>query len=363
MFHYTMIQWLFFFYLYSFMGWCFESAYVSVSERKLTNRGFIRGPFLPIYGSGATMMLVVSMPFRDNLVLTYLAGCVGATILEYVTSVVMEALFQVRYWDYSHLRFQFQGRISLSSTLMWGVFTILASRVIQIQIEKPVLLIPSKVLTGVTLVLTALICADFALSFKAAVDLRTILVKMEKVKTRMVRIQKRLDGIMGSIAGGVNVAKNGLTQNVSELKRGIENRLERLKAIALARSDGAYSDDIREEVMDLKEEYAVSSDEHENLSELEDVFQRGLIRSNPGMTSAKYKEFLDELKSRVIGRWSGGRRTEDPEETEDPKDPEETEETEDPEGSEAGTEQKGMENNEEKSETVKEKGERDEKET
>lgn len=353
MFHYTMIQWLFFFYLYSFMGWCFESAYVSVSEKKLTNRGFIRGPFLPIYGSGATMMLVVSMPFRDNLVLTYLAGCVGATILEYLTSVVMEALFQVRYWDYSHLRFQFQGRISLSSTLMWGVFTILASRVIQVQIEKPVLLIPSKVLTGITLVLTALICADFALSFKAAIDLRMVLIKMEKVKARMVRIQKRLDGIMGGIADGVNIAKNGLTQNVSDLKKGIESRLDRLRSMVQTRPNDEYPESVKKEVLNLKEEYAVSSDEHEKLSRLEDIFQRGLIRSNPRMTSAKYKEFLDELKSRVIGKWSGGKRKEEPEETDG------QEKTAEPEGSEVVTEQKEAEqkdsgNNEQKSETVKE---------
>lgn len=330
MFHYTMIQWLFFFYLYSFMGWCFESAYVSVSEKKLTNRGFMRGPFLPIYGSGATMMLVVSMPFRDNLVLTYLAGCVGATVLEYVTSVVMETLFKIRYWDYSHLRFHFQGRISLSSTLTWGFFTILASRVIQVQIEKPVLLIPSKVLTGVTLALTALICADFALSFKAAVDLRTVLVKMEKVKARMVRIQKRLDGIMGGIAGGVGTAKNGLTQNISDLKKGIESRLDRLRSMVQTRPEDEYPESVKKEVLNLKEEYAVSSDEHENLSRLEDIFQRGLIRSNPRMTSAKYKEFLDELKSRVIGKWSGGKRGDE---------------------------------TEEKVETVKEKGERDAEET
>lgn len=347
MFHYTMIQWLFFFYLYSFMGWCFESAYVSVSEKKLTNRGFMRGPFLPIYGSGATMMLVVSMPFRDNLVLTYLAGCVGATILEYITSVAMEALFQVRYWDYSHLRFQFQGRISLSSTLTWGVFTILASRVIQVQVEKPVLLIPPKVLTGVTLALTALICADFALSFKAAIDLRTVLGKMEKVKARMVRIQKRLDGIMGSIAGGMGTAKNGLTQNVSDLKKGIESRLDRLRSMVQTRPEDEYPESFKKEVLNLKEEYAVSSDEHEKLSRLEDVFQRGLIRSNPRMTSAKYKEFLDELKSRVIGKWSGGKRKEEPEEAEEP------------EGSETVTEQKEAEqkdsgNDEEKSGTEKE---------
>ena len=56
MYHYTAIQWLFFFYFYCFFGWCFESTYVSIKSRKLVNRGFMRGPFLPLYGSGAIMM-------------------------------------------------------------------------------------------------------------------------------------------------------------------------------------------------------------------------------------------------------------------------------------------------------------------
>ena len=109
MYHYTIIQWMFFFYLYCFLGWCFESAYVSICQRRLTNRGFLRGPFLPIYGSGATMMLVVSSPFQDNILLTYLAGCVGATVLEYVVGVTMEALFKVRYWDYTRKRFNYNN--------------------------------------------------------------------------------------------------------------------------------------------------------------------------------------------------------------------------------------------------------------
>ena len=97
---YTIFQWLMLFYLYCFFGWCFESTYVSLKQRHFVNRGFMRGPFLPIYGSGAIMMLVVSMPVRDSLVLTYVTGMLGATALEYVTGVAMEALFKVRYWDY-----------------------------------------------------------------------------------------------------------------------------------------------------------------------------------------------------------------------------------------------------------------------
>ena len=108
MYHYSLSQWLFFFYFYCFFGWCFESTYVSICERRLVNRGFLRGPFLPLYGSGAIMMLVVSSPFQDSQPLVFLAGCVGSTVLEYVTGVVMEALFKVRYWDYSHKKFNFK---------------------------------------------------------------------------------------------------------------------------------------------------------------------------------------------------------------------------------------------------------------
>ena len=64
MFQYTIVQWLFFFYFYCFFGWCFESAYVSIKEKHFVNRGFMKGPFLPLYGSGAIMMLVVSKPFE-----------------------------------------------------------------------------------------------------------------------------------------------------------------------------------------------------------------------------------------------------------------------------------------------------------
>ena len=99
MFHYMAYQWLFIFYIYCFLGWCFESAFVSIKSKEWINRGFMRGPFLPLYGSGATMMLVVSMPFSDHIVLTYVAGCIGATVLEYITGVTMESLFNVRYWD------------------------------------------------------------------------------------------------------------------------------------------------------------------------------------------------------------------------------------------------------------------------
>ena len=153
----------------------------------------MHGPFLPLYGSGAIMMLVVSMPFRENVMLTYVAGCIGATILEYFTGVVMEALFKIRYWDYSTEKFNFQGYICLKSTLAWGGLTILMTFVVHQYVEAAVFLIPAQVLSGITFLLTAVIFADFSLSFKAALDLRDILIKLEDAKIELGHLQMRMD--------------------------------------------------------------------------------------------------------------------------------------------------------------------------
>ncbi len=150
---YTGFQWLFLFYFYCFGGWCFESVYVSIRSRKWVNRGFMRGPFLPLYGTGAIMMLVVSMPCADNILLTYFAGVVGATALEYVTGAAMEALFKVRYWDYSGRFMNYKGYICLKSSLAWGFFTILMTRVIHSPIENLMYAMPEKLLHHLTVFL------------------------------------------------------------------------------------------------------------------------------------------------------------------------------------------------------------------
>ena len=196
MYHYTAVQWLFFFFFYCFFGWCFESTYVSICKRKFVNRGFIRGPFLPLYGSGAIMMLLVSAPVRDNLVLVFFAGCIGATALEYVTGVVMEALFKVRYWDYSHKRFNFQGQICLSSSLCWGALTVLMTRFLHPAVERLAFLIPPAALTALVTVVLVWFSVDFAFSFQAAMDLRDILVRTEQAKKELT------DSAFNSFSGG-----------------------------------------------------------------------------------------------------------------------------------------------------------------
>lgn len=199
------------------------------------------------------MMLLVSAPFQEHIVLVYIAGCLGATVLEYVTGVTMEALFKVRYWDYSKQPFNFQGHICLGSSLAWGFLTIFMTEVIHKPVEKLVLAIPSQILGLCTLLLTVYIAADFALSFKAAMDLRDILSKLEKAREDMARLQRRLDVVIA-------VAGEELEQRKEALAESIEERL--------------------------------------------DLIQRHMIRSNPTMHSRKYKEVFEELRKKVEKRRS-----------------------------------------------------------
>lgn len=302
MYSYTMAQWLFFFYFYCFFGWCFESSYVSLKNRHPVNRGFMRGPFLPLYGSGAVMMLIVSMPFQHNLVLTYIAGCIGATALEYVTGVTMEALFKVRYWDYSNQRFNFQGQICLSSTLAWGGLTILMTRVVHKPIEQMVLSIPEGVLSVAVFVLTVYIVADFTLSFKTAIDLRDILMKMEAAREELERVQKRLDVIIAvsneeweTKVREYNEKKQERSARADELITGIEERLGSLKE-KIQSGISLYPDSMKEEIQELRMKYRLNAESRRQLGTLKDFYKRQMIKGNPMMVSRRFKDALQELK-------------------------------------------------------------------
>lgn len=299
MYSYTMAQWLFFFYFYCFFGWCFESSYVSLKKRQPVNRGFIRGPFLPLYGSGAVMMLLVSMPFQHNLLLTYIAGCIGATALEYVTGVVMEALFKVRYWDYSNQKFNFQGQICLSSTLAWGGLTILMTRVVHKPVEGLVFAIPEGVLSVVTFVLTIYIVADFTLSFKAAIDLRDVLVKMEAAKEELERVQKRLDVIIALSNEEWEAKKQERSLRAEELVASIEERLSSLKE-RIQSEVSVYPDGIKEEIQELRMKYRINIEKRVQPGVLKNYKQ--VFKGNPSMVSRRFKDALQELKEAVDER-------------------------------------------------------------
>ncbi|MDD2957245.1 MAG: putative ABC transporter permease [Lachnospiraceae bacterium] len=197
---YRISEWLLFFYIYCFLGWIWESSFVSIKEKHLVNRGFMKGPLLPIYGSGAICVLAVTLPVLGNYPMMAIIGMAAATVLEYVTGAVMEVMFKVRYWDYSAAFMNIKGYICLKSTLCWGAMTFLVVYGIQEPISWLVGQLPGNVIVMADYVITALAAADFATSFKAAIDFRDVLVKAESVKEELKGIQERLDELERQLA-------------------------------------------------------------------------------------------------------------------------------------------------------------------
>lgn len=120
----TLYEIMFYFIIYSFLGWVVESTFKSLLYGKLINSGFLNGPFIPIYAVGALTVYVLFYPFRENMWLLFFLGVVSMSILEYIVGYVMEKLFKTRWWDYSGNFMNIGGKICLENSIYWGIFTV-----------------------------------------------------------------------------------------------------------------------------------------------------------------------------------------------------------------------------------------------
>ncbi len=263
-FHFN--SWLVYFYFYCIFGWVFESTYVSLRTHKLTNRGFMKGPWLPLYGSGAILVLLVTLPYADHPVGVYFAGMIAATILEYITGVVMVKLFKVRYWDYSYKKIQFQGHICLSSSLAWGGLSLLMVYVIHPPIVKFIDMWNENVVNILTFIVTICMAYDFANAFREAMDLRALIIQAEELKKRMEEVvaEKR-----EAFAESVEERREQFAQSVAESKEQLAESRERLaesldeRKEKFAETVSETRERIAESVVESKEQMAARQQQRE----------------------------------------------------------------------------------------------------
>lgn len=293
---YTVFEWLLFFYTYSFLGWVFESCYVSIRKKRWVNRGFLKGPFLPIYGGGAVMMLFVSYPFKENLILTFFAGAVGATLLELVTGMLLEAIFKVRYWDYSNQKFNYKGHICLSSTIAWGFFTIGMNEVLHPGIIGILALLPERPVRIVMGLVTCFLLTDITISVREALDLRNLLVGMEDMRKEMLLMRRRVDVIIACMDDSFREfveAHPGL-EHMEEIYKSVEKRYVKIRQ-SLPSFDKMPNNQKRE-LRELKEKFSQLKEKHLRLQKKGGSSLKSRILGNPSMVSKHYKLSLETLK-------------------------------------------------------------------
>ncbi len=220
---YTFSTWLLFFYFYCFLGWVWETCYVSVLKARWVNRGFMRGPFLPIYGSGAIVVLIFTLPFRTNAWLVFVVGMTSATLLEYFTGAAMEKMFHVRYWDYSRQRLNLNGHICVTSSLAWGCFSVILTLYGHTPVERFVTNMNENVLEIIVFVLTVYISIDMAESIREAVNLKEVLLGLEENSEDFRRLQKHIEVVSAFYGGEIKEkSEAGLRRINSALESGKE---------------------------------------------------------------------------------------------------------------------------------------------
>lgn len=175
--------WLFI--IYAVLGWCVEVSYSALNKGVFINRGFLNGPYCPIYGLGMIIVIRALMPLKQSFIILFIGSFLLTTLLEFLTGFILEKIFHNKWWDYSDVPFNIKGYVCLKFSILWGLGCTFIINIIHPIIYKFMQLIPYKL--GIILISSILI-VFFA---DVWVTVSNILKLNKKIKT----LEKMADAI------------------------------------------------------------------------------------------------------------------------------------------------------------------------
>lgn len=200
--------WLF---LYSVLGWIYETTLCSIRQKRFVNRGFLNGPYCPIYGWGAVLD-IWALGWVENPVLLFFLGALLTCTLEYLTSFLMEKLFHARWWDYSNRKFQIHGRVCLAGAVVFGSLSVLLLKVVHPLTISLLAMVPTTTLTIITVLLFLLFLADNIVTFAGFSGFDA------KLKTLSTVLGEKKDAVQKTIqsakTGAINKRNTVIENNV-----------------------------------------------------------------------------------------------------------------------------------------------------
>lgn len=280
------------FVLYGVFGWIYESCLVSAQKKSLINRGFLNGPIIPLYGSGALLVYVAFWTTRDNYILTFVGGMCLATLLEYLTSLIMELLFHTRWWDYSKFPLNLRGRICLPVSLFWGVLTLIMLHILQPQIDYIIGIIPRSIGEIAGYVIIPIFILDTISTVKSTYKFDRILAKLNDLRQDMTEYVSatRIYGTGEELIGRLsNIRMQSL---FTELKSSLDTKIHNSKISKISMT----------ELKDLKPEIEVKMKEflrrYQNIKTQKAHIR--LLKAFPTMKVGKMREAaLNDLREKI----------------------------------------------------------------
>ncbi|MBQ9020304.1 putative ABC transporter permease [Candidatus Saccharibacteria bacterium] len=167
--------WFIYFVFYSVCGFFLEIIHSAANRKVWENRGFLFGPYCPIYGVGALILIAATHHFAMNPILVFLMAMLVCTAIEYVTAVILEKVFKMRWWDYSKYRYNFQGRIYYRNSILFGFGGLAIIYITQPSVESIVAGMESGLLIGVAITAAVIMGIDFVMSCIANYNIKGII--------------------------------------------------------------------------------------------------------------------------------------------------------------------------------------------
>lgn len=215
-----------YFFCYAIMGYLVEVGYCSLIEKRFVNRGFLYGPYLPIYGFGAISILLLFQYWAAHPVIVFLLTVVLTSILEYITSFLLERLFKAKLWDYSTYRFNLHGRICLLNSTLFGLLGLIVIYVVHPMLTSRLELLDNQLLDLLATAIVLVISIDTTISLVRMTVFQKQLLEFRK---KAKEIEERLL-LLSKLAGNKNLEllKNRLDEELDELKAKLNASAKRI---------------------------------------------------------------------------------------------------------------------------------------
>lgn len=270
-----------------------ETCLVSFNSKEFVNRGFMNGPFCPIYGTGASAIYLFLTPLQNHPAAVFFGGMLLATVIEYVTSFVMEKLFHARWWDYSEKKYNLQGRVCLSISLCWGGLSLIMLHVFQPVVLRLVDQISYNAGRWLGMGIILYFVIDVFITIKHVLKLNQTLGMLTRIRDDIV--ERMESSLLYSTAEEARLRLEQLSSSevLEEFSEKMAVKLE---------SGIENMNQVKERMEHLKSELKTLIDEKRVNLTIRSSVEKRLLKAFPNYKPTDYQKAWEELKKHLISR-------------------------------------------------------------
>ncbi|WP_297632829.1 putative ABC transporter permease [uncultured Clostridium sp.] len=263
-----MTLFIIYFIIYSFLGWIVESVYCAVIDKVWVNRGFLNGPVCPVYGVGSIAVIMLLSPFKNDIVVLFLISVIITTVVEYVTAVILEKLFNLKWWDYSTYKFNYKGRVCLLNSTLFGIGSVILVKLVQPILGEFIIKIPENYQIVLASIFSLILIVDLIITMLSLINMKQVIDRICTIKDEFKVLE---------------ITADKFTE--TEFKKSFDKLKEKVELLeSKNKLDEFYS-----KIKELKEHSMV---------------QKRILRAFPNVKSLKYGKSFKDIKINLFEYWN-----------------------------------------------------------